>query len=112
MLPLPQRRQLRRDHGALAFVQMPAVQVLRHDESLDRADAIPLDGLRFDAETLTGEEAIATVDHGGLVDHDRVALPVVSDIHDQTLELVGAHRREDFCGWVDRIGGHRGLPSG
>lgn len=65
-----QRRNLRRHHGALAFVEAAAVQVEGDDEGDQVAVTVPGAEARLDPGALAGDVAVAAVDVGGVSRHN------------------------------------------
>lgn len=92
------------DNGALAFVQMPAVQVTRKDDGQRRADAVPFNEARLDAGDLARAQAISPIEHKALVDEDRFAQAVLVDVLDQEAQISIFHHWKQFRRWMDADG--------
>src|SRR6185436_6179983 len=94
---------MRRCHRALAFVEMPALQVLRDDigERLIRCTAKFL-ACSIDAGGLAGSRSVAPIKDRALENVDRINQPIRAHVLDERGEVRTLDKREDVSEWVKR----------
>ncbi len=98
----PQRRELRRHHGALRWRQVPPVEVERDhivERGAVRADEVP--ALHADAGRRTGLNAVAPVEHEAAMQHHGLQLPLVPDRGRKLRLLLGAHHGKQRREWME-----------